>query len=103
MIRASDWLPMERNSLRGFVKLHLEPSGLVLNDCTYHRRPDGAEWIGLPGKPQLDREGQHRKDPTTGKALYTPVVEVGGKEARERFQRAALAAVQALVDEKVAA
>jgi hypothetical protein len=73
-----------------------------LNDCTYHRRADGAEWIGLP-KPQLDREGQQRKDPATGKALYVPVVEIVGKEARERFQRAALAAVHAVVNEKVAA
>lgn len=40
MIRASSWRPMERNTLRGFVKLTLEPSGLVLNDCTWHRNGD---------------------------------------------------------------
>ena len=97
MIRASDWRSMERNTLRGFVTLYLEPSGLVLNDCTLHRMPDGRQWIGLPAKPQLDRDGQHRKDPATGKPLYVPVVEIQGKEARERFQAAALAAVHQLL------
>jgi hypothetical protein len=97
MIRASDWRPMERNSLKGFVTLALEPSGLVLHDCTVHRTPDGREWIGLPGKPQIDREGQPRKEPATGKTLYVPVVEIQGKDARERFQAAALVAVHQLL------
>jgi hypothetical protein len=97
MIRASDWRPMPRNTLRGFVTLTLEPSGLRLHDCALHRNGD-REWIGLPGKPQINRDGQQRKDPTTGKALYTPLVEVPDKDARERFQRAALAAVHELLD-----
>jgi hypothetical protein len=97
MIRASDWRPVERNSLRGFITLNLEPSGLVLRDCTVHRTQDGREWIGLPAKPQIDRDGQHRKDPETGKSLYTAVVEVQGKEAWERFQTAPLAAVRQLL------
>jgi hypothetical protein len=97
MIRASDFRPMERNSLRGFVTLALDPSGLVLRDCTLHRK-DGKEWIGLPGKPQIDTEGKHRRDPVTGKPLYTAVVEVVGREARDRFQEAALAAVHRLLD-----
>ena len=97
MIRASDWRPMQRNSFQGFVTLTLEPSGIVLHDCTFHRTSEGKGWVGLPAKPQLDGERQHRKDPTTGKLLYTPVVEIRGKEARERFQAAALAAVHELL------
>jgi hypothetical protein len=77
---ASDWRPLERNTLRGFVTLHM-PSGLVLRGCTLHRDAVGKEWVGLPGKPQIDREGQHRKDPTTGKLAYLPVVEIEGKAA----------------------
>lgn len=96
MIRALDWRPLERNSLQGFVSLALEPSGLVLRDCALHRRED-REWIGLPGKPQVDREGRQRQDPKTGKALYTPVIEIPDKASRERFQQAALAAVHALL------
>ena len=101
-VRASDWRPLERNTLRGFVTLEL-PSGLILHECTLHRAATGAEWIGLPGNPQIDREGKQRKDPATGKALYTPIVELKGKEQRERFQAAALAAVHELLAAEVAA
>ena len=104
MIRASDWRPVQKNSLQGFCTLHLAPSGIVINDCSLHRMPDGREWIGLPAKPQIDRDGQQRKDPTTGKPLYVAIVEVRGKAERERFQQAALAAVHVLLDtERVAA
>jgi hypothetical protein len=96
MIRASEWRPLPRNSLLGFVSLHLEPSGIVLHDCSLHRLGD-REWIGLPAKPQVDRAGLQRKDPATAKTLYQPVVEIPNKAARERFQIVALAAVHALL------
>lgn len=98
MITASDWKPLEKNTLRGFVVLRLEPSGLVLRDCTLHRK-EGREWIGLPGRPQTDRDGQPRRDPNSGKVLYSPIVEIPDRGARERFQQAALAAVHALIGE----
>jgi len=87
---ASDWMPLERNTLRGFFPLQLR-SGLVLNDCTLHEKGD-RRWVGLPGKPQIDSDGRQRVD-ATGKKLWTPAVEVPGKEPQSRFQRAALAAV----------
>jgi hypothetical protein len=96
MIVASDWRPMERNTLRGFMTLTLSPSGLRLRECTEHKK-DGKRWIGLPSKPQLGAEGRHRVDPSTGKKLYTPIVEITGTEARKRFQDAALAAVDKLL------
>jgi hypothetical protein len=97
-ITASDWRPMVRNTLRGFVTLTLRPSGLVLRECAAHEQGE-RRWIGLPGKPQLDQDGRHRIDPATGKKLYTPVVEILGKEERDRFQRLALAAVHRLLGE----
>jgi hypothetical protein len=95
MITASDWRAVVKNSLQGFCVLELAPSGIVLRDCALHER-DGKRWISLPSRPQLDAAGQHRKDPATGKALWSPVVEIRGKDQRERFQHAALAAVDAL-------
>jgi hypothetical protein len=82
------------NTLRGFVVLQLAPSGIVLHGCSYHEQGD-RRWIGL--KPQIDAEGSVRSDPETGKTLYVPVVEIVGREARERFQTAALAAVDRLL------
>jgi hypothetical protein len=96
MITASDWREVVKNSLQGFCVLTLSPSGLILRDCSVHERPDGKRWVGLPAKPVLDLEGRHRKDPATGKALWLPIVEIKGKAERERFQRAALAAVDGL-------
>lgn len=94
-MRASDWRPHASGTLEGFFVLTL-PSGLVIHDCTLHAR-DGRRWIGLPGKPQLE-DGRHRKDPVTGKGLYTPVLEIPAPEARGKFQQQALAAVDVMRD-----
>lgn len=96
MIRASDFKPLERNTLRGFLTLTLEPSGLILRDCSFHRQGE-KEWVGLPGKPQLDRDGRHRVG-DNGKKAYTPVVELKDKASRDRFQEAALRAVRVLLE-----
>jgi hypothetical protein len=95
-ITALDWRLIERNTLRGFLTLTLHPSGLVLRECSLHQK-DNRRWLGLPGKPQLDSEGRHRMDASTGKALCTAVVEIAGKSERERFQQEALAAVDKLL------
>jgi hypothetical protein len=96
MITASDYREVVRNTLKAFCTLTLSPSGLVLKECSYHERPDGSRWIGMPARPLLDAEGRHRKDQTTGKLLYTSIVEIKGKAERERFQNTALAAVDRL-------
>jgi hypothetical protein len=95
MIAASDWREVVKNSLRGFCILTLKPSGIVLHDCQLHER-DGKRWVALPSKPRIDGEGRHLKD-QAGKPLYTRLVEIQGKAERERFQVAALAAIDALL------
>jgi hypothetical protein len=99
MITASDFKPMDRNTLRGFVTLRLDPSGLQLNDCSFHHK-NGKEWIGLPGKAQIDHDGQLKKNPASGKILYLPTVEIPNKAASDRFQKAALHAVHKLLGER---
>jgi hypothetical protein len=95
-IVATDWrAPENRGSVRGFVTLWL-PSGLVLRDCTFHQQGE-RRWIGLPGKPQIDAAGRHRVDPTTGKRLYLPVVEIPDWRVRARFQEEALLAIARLL------
>jgi hypothetical protein len=94
-VLASDWRPIERNTLKGFFTLEL-PSGLVIKECSFHHK-DGREWVGLPGKPQLDRDGTPRRDAATGKLLYTNVIEIPDRAARDKYQAAALAAVHAML------
>jgi hypothetical protein len=95
-ITASNWRPISKNTLEGFLDLELRLSGPVLKECSVHRK-DTKRWVGLPSRPQLGPEGRHRTDPTTGKRLYVSIVEIAGKTERERFQTAALAAVDALL------
>jgi hypothetical protein len=71
--------------------LRLTPSRLVIKECSVHDRGGGKRWIGLPGKPQLNKDGTQRKDPTTGKPLWVSIIEIEGKPERERFQAVALA------------
>jgi hypothetical protein len=92
-MRASDWRPLQRGSLLGFVTLHL-PSGLVIRECTLHSS-NGKRWVGLPGKPQIDANGETRRG-EGGKVLYTPVVEVA-HDQRDRFQTQALQAINDLI------
>jgi hypothetical protein len=93
-IIARDFKAVTKNSLRGFVTLIL-PSGLVIHDCSLHEK-DGRRWIGLPGKPQLDRDGRQRKD-ANGKPLFIVILEIEDRNAKTAFQRQALAAVDALL------
>lgn len=94
-IRALNWRPHEQNTLRAFVDLRLL-SGLTLRDCTYHSRGE-ARWVGFAARPQLDHEGRILRAPRTGKPSYSAVVTIDDREARERFQREALAAIDELL------
>lgn len=85
-----------KNTLHAFVNLELQPSGLTLHDCSLHRKGD-SRWVAFPARPQLDRYGHVLKTPKTSKTAYTIVVEIKDREARERFQAAALAAVDRLL------
>jgi hypothetical protein len=98
MIIATDYrpLPAPKNTLVAFLTLRLSPSGVVLNECMLHRK-ENRSWIGLPSRPQTNKDGTPRIDPKTGKPAWQPIVEIPGKEERQRFQQAALVAVDKLL------
>jgi hypothetical protein len=78
----SNWKPFEKNTLRGFLTLTL-PSGLILHNCTFHRKGD-SRWLGLPAQ---------RFTKPDGTTSYTPQVEFVDRAASDRFQTAALQAI----------
>jgi hypothetical protein len=83
-ITVSDWRPLRKgSSLQGFVTLVL-PSGLTLHDVTYHKREDGARWLGMPARSYTKADGE---------TAWTRIVDFNSKEAHARFQREAMAAV----------
>lgn len=79
---AREFKPFEKNTLRGFVSLEL-PSGLILHGFTLHEK-NGSRWIGMPAKEFTKSDGIKS---------WVPQIEFASKEARDRFQAAALGAV----------
>jgi hypothetical protein len=82
-IEIANWKTHERNTLRGFFDLIL-PSGLVIRDAMLHER-NGKCWVSMPGKPYTEVDGT---------ISYCNIVDFDSPDARQRFQAAALTAVQ---------
>ena len=52
MITATNLRPVVKNTLTAFCDFQLEPSGLLLRECSLHCK-NGKRWVGFPGKPQV--------------------------------------------------
>jgi len=85
------WKALERNTLRGFATVVVKELQLVIHDVAIHER-DGKRWIGLPSKPQLDRDRNTIKN-EAGKVQYTPVVEFGSRKVADAFSARVLEAL----------
>jgi hypothetical protein len=86
----SDWKPLQRNTLRGFLTAHL-PSGMNLHDISVHCR-DGTWWASPASKPSLGADGTAMRD-ADGRIRYSPIVSFE-KTARQRFSNAIIAALR---------
>jgi hypothetical protein len=82
-IRVEAFTPRHSNTLVGFVTVVVPELHMKINDITVHQKNE-SRWIGLPGKPQIGRDGQVRKD-ERGKTLYTPVLELIDSKTRDAF------------------
>ena len=90
--RLISWKPLRRNSLIGFATVEL-PIGLVISDIpvlTSHNKI----WAAPPSKPQLDKDGQQRRD-IKGKPAYTPILQWRDKDLANRFSDAVVALIRA--------
>lgn len=93
---ASNFRPMARNTLKGFIDIALPDVGLVIRETAWHEK-EGQEWVSPPGRPMVDKEGLARRDQESGKVKYVPVVEFTTKEARNAFSAAAVKAAYKLL------
>jgi DNA-binding cell septation regulator SpoVG len=84
----SNWRPLQKNTLRAFWSI-TAPSGLTTHGCTLQEKADNR-WLSMPAR-------QYEKNGTT---TWAPVVEFASKESRDKFQSAALAAIDACVAEE---
>jgi hypothetical protein len=60
-IRVEAFTPRVSNTLRGFVTVVVPELHMKINDITVHQKNE-SRWIGLPGRAQVGRDGQVRKD-----------------------------------------
>lgn len=75
---------INKGALLGFATLRIEAWHLTIHNCGWFRSTKG-EWISMPSQRYETRDG---------KVKYQPLVEFSDKMAAERFQAAALRAVQ---------
>lgn len=89
MMRATNFKPLRKRSLRGFFDVELQ-SGLILRGCSLHENENGDQWIALPSRSYTGLDGSTK---------YAPVVEFAesASAARKQFQEKALEAVRAVV------
>ena len=91
-VRVVSHRPMDKGSFRASVDLELTRGGIIFKHCGWFRNAEGQEWVTLPSQ---------RYEGANGVARYTALVEfaLNAKEARRRFQEAALAAIHAVLSE----
>jgi hypothetical protein len=57
---------------------------MVLHDCTYYQRQDGARWIGLPARQYTKQDGS---------TAWARLIDFADRDAYARFQKLAKEAV----------
>jgi hypothetical protein len=83
--------PVRSNTLVGFCSVTIPELHLRIIDLSVHERNE-SRWVGLPAKPQVDRNGNVRKD-DRGKTAYTPVIEFTDKATRDAFSARVIASL----------
>jgi len=84
MIKIEDFRKFEKNTLRGFARIRLEPTGIIIDGVTVHEK-GGRRWIGLPAKPYQDEDGNQK---------WSPIVRIEPRKQWENFQAQALKALE---------
>lgn len=83
------WTPVRRGALAGFASVELS-IGLRLFDLPVFSSGKSGPWVGLPRRPQLDRERRQRID-INGNPEFELVAEWRDRATSEAFSRAVLA------------
>jgi hypothetical protein len=89
------FLPLERNTLRGFAEISILDWNLTIRDVAIHSK-NASTWAQPPSKPQI-RDGAVVKD-HAGKIQYTAIFDFASREARNQFSAAVVDAVLASDD-----
>lgn len=83
---------LPNSALRG--KAVVDFSGWVVAGIPILRRDDAFLSVGTPSAPQIDGQGQHRRNPD-GRPQYSAIITFADKDAKPRWERSVLAALEA--------
>lgn len=92
-VRIESFKPLRSNTLHGFADVVIPEVSLRIREASVHES-HGKRWVGLPAKPQIDRDGVVRRD-ERGKILYAAVLQFTDWAAAEAFSAQAIAALVA--------
>jgi hypothetical protein len=90
-LRLISWRPQIKNNLRGFAAIEL-PIGLKISGVPVLVGKNGP-FAMLPGAPQIDRDGRHKRD-ANGKPAYTAILEWRDRDLADRFSAAVVELVR---------
>jgi hypothetical protein len=90
-VRVENFTRRRSNTLYGFADVLIPQLHLRIRELTVHES-HGRRWVGLPGRPQIDRDGAARRD-DRGKVAYRPVLEFIDRETGDAFSARALEAL----------
>jgi hypothetical protein len=85
-ITASNLKPISKGTLKGTVDIGVPKWRIVIRGCCWHEK-NGKQWVSFPAREWIGPDG--RKN-------FANIIEFSDRDIRDRFQAAALAAVQQL-------
>jgi hypothetical protein len=96
-----DWkrVPNSAGTFIGFVTAMY--GSLLIRDCPVNRTA-GRVWVGLPGKPQVGKDGQALRD-ERGKLKYVAILEWPDRAASDKFSETVVADIIAQFGEEALA
>jgi len=83
-LRCTNFRPLSKNTLKGFVDLEFTDIGIIVKECPWHEK-NGREWLAFPGRSYTDKN--------TGDLKWVNMIDFANADARQAFQDAALKAV----------
>jgi hypothetical protein len=90
-VKVENFKSLRSNTLFGFATIVIPELHLRINDVTVHES-HGKRWIGLPAKPQIEREGAVRRD-DRGKIAYSVVLQFTDRATSDAFSARVIAAL----------
>jgi hypothetical protein len=93
-VQIESFKPLRSNTLFGFADVVVPELRLRIHELTVHES-HGKRWVGLPGKPMINRDGEVLRN-DRGKPAYTPVIEFTERTTRDAFSARVIEALLAL-------